>query len=119
MADEAALPADQIGAATQLKSRADKAHLRQIVRRAETTSATRSPVVRRSLGRWRESQFWQLASIITAHLDAMDLESILCEINLNGRCLLDAWLLPVDVRRRQLFGAPPPFFSLRPLGRPN
>ncbi|MGO9237948.1 MAG: hypothetical protein ACLP4V_29110 [Methylocella sp.] len=70
MADEAALPVDQISAATQLKSRADKAHLRQIARRAETTSATGSPVVRRSLRRWRESQFWQLASIIhyRAHL---------------------------------------------------
>ena len=71
MADEAALPVDQISAATQLKSRADKAHVCQIARRAETTSATGSPVVRRSLRRWRaESQFWQLASIIhyRAHL---------------------------------------------------
>jgi hypothetical protein len=97
----------RISAATQLKSRADKAHLRQIARRAETTSGTGSPVVRRSLRRWRESQFWQLASIITAHLDAIDLENILCEINPNRRCLLDAWLLSVDVRRRQHFGAPP------------
>lgn len=40
---------------------------------------------------------------------------MLCEINPNRGCLLDAWLLSVDVRRRQHFGAPPRTVAVLPV----